>query len=1139
MNRRAVPTLIALACAPVWAQDTWQAEFTTCLKQGQRELAARHPATARVHLEKARKLARGAGAQAEEGLSELQIGLCDLIEGKRESGFRHYARSLELMRAAYGGKDHDDVAEVLLTTGSMYETFGRSREAAPYLEEALGMRRRIHGPDAPILVPTLKALAMTLNNVGRAPDAWPQFAEALRILNKVRPNGDAETARIEVEAATCLNSLGRTGPAMNHAARGLQLAARYLPKGHPTIADAVRTIGEVSMARGDFRNAGDAFAKALAMHESARRYMDVAYDRCLLAELMNRTGRSDKALGLANEALRATSGRYGERHPLVLRCARALAASLQALGRFSEAERVFGRALNAAIAMYPAGHPDIASSATGLARCLMDSGRPERALRLLTSAAVEYRRMLGDKHPFLADAYANLGVCYWTLGRPDRALANQSAGLRIRREHLPGDHPETAVHLDNLATYLGALHQYEEAAARSSEALAMLRRVHEGDHVDVALAMTNLAHLLDRKGDRKSGLEHATQAHAMAHRLYGDQHVVTARLLAERALRADDNAGLRSALEVLEHQQSPLVGTYASLLGAKLLRAGRYAEARPFLVRAVELLESMRRESRGLAERDRAAYIGSDAADAYAGLVECEIRAGRVDAAFGLLERSRARGVLSLLARSRVDLAALAREALNERGDDARLKELGAILGEVSRLQRDADRLMHAVSVREGLPPADRGDLDKLRGELRTTRHALQIVRSRRAGLVRDLVPIVAPASADDVQGLLGKDERLLYYLLGASHSFLFVVQPRGGKIDCVELPVTAKRVADEVESYRDAVHIEGERARAVGVKPSTPRGDPAAGARLFAMLVPKAVWRDIRDCDLVYIVPHGALHRLPFETLVVKDAANAKERQYWIDEGHGPPIVYGSSGSHLLVTRLLRAEQRAAKRAAPLAVVALGDPVYARQKGAGPAPLPGTRDEVLAIYETVVGSPYPGKGGTTMEVLLQEDATKPRLTELAGRARILHIATHHVVDNNDRASFSRLLLTMPREATAADDGVLKLIDVLEGWRGRLTQCELVVLSACSTQEGFRQRDEGVFAMPLAFSYAGCPSVVASLWNVADEATTQLMGSFYRNLAGGSGAGKVGALREACRALRAKRPEPFFWAPFVFIGDPR
>jgi len=131
----------------------------------------------------------------------------------------------------------------------------------------------------------------------------------------------------------------------------------------------------------------------------------------------------------------------------------------------------------------------------------------------------------------------------------------------------------------------------------------------------------------------------------------------------------------------------------------------------------------------------------------------------------------------------------------------------------------------------------------------------------------------------------------------------------------------------------------------------------------------------------------------------------------------------------------------------------------------------------------------------------------------------------------------SSLALTLPRTPTAEDDGFLTLADVLAGWRGALAGCELVVLSACETQKGYEQRDEGVFALPVGVLYAGAPSVIASLWRVDDASTAELFADFYRRLADGKG--KLEAFTEARRELRKKYPEPYHWAPFVYIGDPR
>ena len=73
--------------------------------------------------------------------------------------------------------------------------------------------------------------------------------------------------------------------------------------------------------------------------------------------------------------------------------------------------------------------------------------------------------------------------------------------------------------------------------------------------------------------------------------------------------------------------------------------------------------------------------------------------------------------------------------------------------------------------------------------------------------------------------------------------------------------------------------------------------------------------------------------------------------------------------------------------------------------------------------------------------------------------------------------------------------------------------------------------------LPRAFIYAGTPSVVASLWDVSDQATAFLMDRFYAELL--RSGNKAGALRTAQLETRRRYPHPALWAPFVLIGEPR
>ncbi|HKI32356.1 MAG TPA: CHAT domain-containing protein, partial [Gemmataceae bacterium] len=114
-----------------------------------------------------------------------------------------------------------------------------------------------------------------------------------------------------------------------------------------------------------------------------------------------------------------------------------------------------------------------------------------------------------------------------------------------------------------------------------------------------------------------------------------------------------------------------------------------------------------------------------------------------------------------------------------------------------------------------------------------------------------------------------------------------------------------------------------------------------------------------------------------------------------------------------------------------------------------------------------------------------------------------------------------------------AEDGLLTAEDV-SGLD--LLDTELVVLSACETGLGEVRTGEGVFGLQRAFILAGAKTLVMSLWKVDDEATCELMEDFYRRLLAGEP--RSDALHAAQQALRQKYPEPYFWGPFVCLGNP-
>jgi CHAT domain-containing protein len=146
---------------------------------------------------------------------------------------------------------------------------------------------------------------------------------------------------------------------------------------------------------------------------------------------------------------------------------------------------------------------------------------------------------------------------------------------------------------------------------------------------------------------------------------------------------------------------------------------------------------------------------------------------------------------------------------------------------------------------------------------------------------------------------------------------------------------------------------------------------------------------------------------------------------------------------------------------------------------------------------------------------------------------RIVHFATHGLL-NSRHPELSGIVLSLVDQDGAPQDGFLRLSDLYS----MKLNADLVVLSACQTALGKQIKGEGLVGLTRGFFYAGAPRVIASLWSVRDEATSELMARFYRTLLQG-GQSPAAALRSAQVAF-SKDPRwsaPYYWAGFVLQGE--
>ncbi|MEH2268508.1 MAG: CHAT domain-containing tetratricopeptide repeat protein [Nostoc sp.] len=250
-------------------------------------------------------------------------------------------------------------------------------------------------------------------------------------------------------------------------------------------------------------------------------------------------------------------------------------------------------------------------------------------------------------------------------------------------------------------------------------------------------------------------------------------------------------------------------------------------------------------------------------------------------------------------------------------------------------------------------------------------------------------------------------------------------------------------------------------------------------------------------------IIATGELRHLPFETLY-----DNKTKQFLIEKY---PVNYLTriSNNSLQSPGMQNAVSRK-----PQAVLAFGNPVTS-----DPQNLPGAEAEVTKIKEILPDS----------EVYINKKATLENFRSQALRFSFLHLATHGCFQTEDCKKVklkNNTLLFADKPLDIADAALL-------GLQGT----QLITLSACQTAVDTNLNSTGITGVAYIFERAGAKAVMASLWAVDDEATQELMVYFYQNLKQGMTKGE--ALQKAKLKLIADHRHPFYWSPFVLIGDAR
>jgi CHAT domain-containing protein len=394
----------------------------------------------------------------------------------------------------------------------------------------------------------------------------------------------------------------------------------------------------------------------------------------------------------------------------------------------------------------------------------------------------------------------------------------------------------------------------------------------------------------------------------------------------------------------------------------------------------------------------------------------------------------------------------------------------------------------------------------------------------------------VEPLTLKQLQELIDPGVTVLEYFVARGRAVLWIVNK--DRAEVVRLSLDRQELVDKVTAFRETITELSEKE-----KLNTLSQD------LYKILIQPAL-PHIHGKELL-IIPHDVLHYLPFQALL------SPQGKYLIEDY---PINYLSSASLMQFTQ----EKRKAKGELT-SVLAQGGKVLTF--GNPDLDDPKMSLQFAEIEAKEIKNLYPQS-----TVYLNKEASEARAKELSSQNDIIHFASHAELSEDDPLASAILLAK-----DAKEDGRLEVREIF----GMDLKASLVVLSACETGLGKLSSGDELVGLTRAFIYAGTPSVVASLWNVEDSSTAQLMASFYKNLKtmtkvealrqaqlqlikgnvnsellarrGIGGVGKLGEnpssmLQTPSSMLPAPSSElpasvavstshPYFWAPFILVGE--
>jgi len=761
------------------------------------------------------------------------------------------------------------------------------------------------------------------------------------------------------------------------------------------------------------------------------------------------------------------------------------------LGNYDRALGFAEKALEIKLMHYDTTHPSVYKYYGNIGRIYRAKGMAKKALPYFEKALKIAEISRGKKHPETAGQLGELADTYAELGQLDKALKLQKKSVKIQEKGLPPSHPY-------LVSGYGEIGRTYEDKKEFDKALEFyqytIQQYQKADHVPkhfIASTLHRIARVHFKKGDLQKALQKIQE---------GIKHIAPRFEFEENDFYKNPDLNLIQAeaefLELLRYK--------ASFLQAKFEKEKNQTDLEQALNTSELAIELIEKIGRSYQSESAKQFLNSETAPIYEQAVE---------QAFDLYLLTKEKVyLLKAFEISEKSKASILQQNINEQYalkisniPASKIEPLQSLNQQIAILEESV-LSKHDQQAQKQLER----DLFDLKLKYEQTITGFEENYPRFAQL-KYASKNLSPENIN--RNLLDDKTVLVEYFHSEEYIFIFTFSKnnfKGLKIPIsfdLEQSILSLRATDFQRMISDQ-------------KASL---DYIATLNKLHQLLLQPIESEVANSQNLIIIPHGILQLLSFETLApASKSADFRNLNYLLKKYN---IHYAWSAGLWL-------EEVTDQPKHTVGFTGFA-PVFQTNsnKQLADASLSNLRENETELRHSIpeienAASFFPGK------TFLHTAASEAEFLQWAPKSRIIHLATHG--EANDQHPLESGLV-FSEKGDSLEDGFLNTLEIYN----LNLSADLAVMSACNTGYGQIAKGEGIMSLGRAFMYAGCKSVITSLWLANDESTSTIMQDFYKYSA--EGMTKNEALKNAkLNYLQQADPltaHPYFWANLVAVGD--